>query len=191
MGLILWTILHSALGYAGFYEDSMTIPPKIVAFGVFPNLVIILLVFITKKGKAFIDQINLKTLTYFHTIRIPVEIVLFLLVHQAALSTYMSFEGTNFDIISGLTAAPVAYFAFKKTPSKPLLFWWNLICLLLLLNVVVTAVFAFPTPFQKLALDQPNIAILHFPFNLLPTLIVPMVLFAHFAALRRIRLNRI
>ena len=55
----------------------------------------------------------------------------------------------------------------------------NILCLFLLLNVVITAFFAFPTPFQKLAFDQPNIAILYFPFNLLPTVIVPMVLFGH------------
>jgi hypothetical protein len=78
----------------------------------------------------------------------------------------MTFEGTNFDLFSGITAPIVAYLAYRTTKeNKKLLLWWNIICLLLLLNVVITAVFAFPSPFQKLAFDQPNIAVLYFPFT--------------------------
>jgi len=60
-------------------------------------------------------------------------------------------------------------------------------CLLLLLNVVITAIFAIPSPVQKIAFDQPNIAVLYFPFNLLPTIVVPLVLFAHCVAIKRLK----
>ena len=182
-----WTILQTILGLSGIYQYTETIPPRIMLFGVFPSLVFIGITFLTIKGRAFIDQIDLKTLTYFHSIRIPVEIVLALLFHQGVVSIYMTFEGTNFDLFSGITAPIVAYLAYRTTKeNKKLLLWWNIICLLLLLNVVITAVFAFPSPFQKLAFDQPNIAILYFPFNLLPTVIVPTVLFGHLVAIRQL-----
>lgn len=184
---IVWTILQTILGLNGVYQDTETIPPRIMLFGVFPTLILIIITFLTNKGKTFIDNINLKTLTYFHSIRIPVEIVLALLFHQGLLSVYMTFEGTNFDLFSGLTAALVAYMAFRTvTTNNKLLIWWNLLCLFLLLNVVITAVFAVPSPFQKISLDQPNVAILYFPFNLLPTVIVPMVLFGHLVAIRQL-----
>ena len=183
-----WTILQSALGLSGIYQNTQTIPPRLMLFGIFPTLVFITATFLTVKGRKFIDNINLQTLTYFHSIRIPVEIVLALLFHQGVVSVYMTFEGTNFDLFSGITAPIVGYFTFRTTNgNKKLLFLWNLICLFLLLNVVITAVFALPSPFQKFAFGQPNIAVLHFPFNLLPTIVVPTVLFGHLAAIRRLR----
>ncbi len=182
-----WTLIQTALGLSGIYQDTQAIPPKLLLFGMFPALVLIAITFLTTSGRAFIDSINLKALTYFHTIRIPVEIILTLLFYQGVLSVYMTFEGTNFDLFSGITAPIVAYFAFRNTQeNKKLLLWWNIICLLLLLNVVVTAVFSFPSPFQKLAFDQPNIAVLYYPFNLLPALIVPTVLFGHLVAIRQL-----
>jgi hypothetical protein len=185
--LIGWAAVQTALGFSGIYTDTMTIPPKILLLGFLPPVVAMLIVFFTKKGKAFVDSFNLKTLTYSHSIRIPVEVVLALLFHQGYVSRLMTFEGTNFDLFSGITASIVAYIAFKTTPiNRRLLIGWNILCLLLLLNVVITAVFCIPTPFQKFSFDQPNVAILYFPFNLLPALVVPVVLFGHLVALRRL-----
>lgn len=181
-----WAMLQSFLAVSGLYQDTTSMPPRLMFFGIFPTLIFIAATFLTAKGKLFIDNIDLKTLTAFHGIRIPVEIVLSLLFHYGVVSVYMTFEGTNFDLFSGLTAPVVAWFAFRHTTNKRLLLGWNIICLLLLLNVVITAIFAFPSPFQKLAFDQPNIAVQYFPFNLLPTVVVPLVLFAHLTAIRRL-----
>jgi len=186
-----WTILQSILGLTGIYQDTEMIPPRLMLFGIFPTLVLIAATFLTAKGKSFIDKIDLKTLTYFHSIRIPVEIVLSLLFHYGVMSVYMTFEGTNFDLFSGITAPIVAYLAFRTTTNKRLLLGWNILCLLLLLNVVITAIFAFPSPFQKLAFDQPNIAVLYFPFNLLPAVVVPTVLFGHLVAIRQLTKNNL
>lgn len=188
VGVIGWTLLQTALGISGIYQDTQTVPPKLMLFGIFPTIVIIVATFLTVKGRKFIDNINLRPLTYLHSIRTPVEIVLALLFHYGVVSVYMTFEGTNFDLFSGITAPIVGYLAFRSnSTNKKLLLWWNIICLVLLLNVVVTAILAFPSPFQKLAFDQPNIAVLYFPFNLLPTVVVPIVLFAHLVAIRRLR----
>ena len=185
---IVWTILQSILGISGIFQNTQAMPPRLILFGVFPTLVMIAAMFLTAKGRLFIDQINLQTLTYFHTIRIPVEIVLVLLFHQGMVSVYMTYEGTNFDLFSGITAPIVGYLGFRagKANTK-LLLVWNILCLLLLINVVVTAIFAFPSPFQKISFDQPNIAVLYFPFNLLPSVVVPTVLFGHLVAIRRLR----
>lgn len=184
---IVWTILQTILGISGIYQNTESIPPNLLLFGIFPTVLFIAVTFLTAKGRKFIDNINLKRLTYFHSIRIPVEITLSLLFHQGVVSVYMTFQGTNFDLFSGITAPIVAYFAYRKTKeNKKLLLGWNFVCLLLLLNVVITAVFALPSPFQKLAFDQPNIAVLYFPYNLLPSVIVPTVLFGHLVAIRQL-----
>ncbi len=143
--------------------------------------------FVTKNGRSFVGRLNLKTLTWFHVIRIPVEIVLVLLYYRSLIPINMTFEGTNFDIVSGLSAGFMAVFAFKgKTVNRKLLIAWNLLCLLLLINIVVISALAVPSPLQKIAFEQPNIAILYFPFNLLPTVIVPLVLFAHLVVLYKL-----
>jgi hypothetical protein len=182
-----WMILQSALGLSGLYQDTQGLPPNLMLFGVAPTLVFIAALFLTRSGRAFIDRIDLKKLTAFHAIRLPVEIVLILLFYQGMIPVNMTFEGTNFDIVSGLSAIPVAWLAFRSgAPGKSLLWWWNIICLLLLLNIVATAVRAAPFPFQQIAFDQPNIAVLSFPFNLLPAVIVPLVFFGHLVAFRRL-----
>jgi hypothetical protein len=184
---ICWTLVQSGLGLSGIYQDTESMPPKLMLFGIFPTLVCIAAIILTSRGRRFIDSINLQTLTYFHSIRIPVELVLVLLFQQGVVSVYMTFEGTNFDLFSGITAPVIGYLAFRTLKqNNKLLLWWNIICLLLLLNVVVTAIVAFPSPFQKLAFDQPNLAVLYFPFNLLPTVVVPVVLFGHVVAIRRL-----
>ena len=82
MSLIIgWAILQSVLASSGTYLDVLSMPPRMVLLGIAPTLVLMIFLFSTKTGRAFIDSLNLKTLTYFHTIRIPVEIALAILFH--------------------------------------------------------------------------------------------------------------
>lgn len=164
-----------------------TFPPKIMLFGIFPALVIIILLFITKSGRSFIDSLPLKNLTYLHVVRIAVEIVLYWLFVYKAIPQLMTFEGRNFDILAGITAPLIAYFGFTKSKlNRQFILVWNFICLGLLINIVMNAVFSIPSPIQKFAFDQPNIAVLHFPFSWLPVFIVPVVLFSHLVSIRQL-----
>jgi hypothetical protein len=70
--------------------------------------------------------------------------------------------------------------------NKTLLLAWNFICLGLLLNIVINAALSIRSPVQQFAFDQPNIAVLHFPFVLLPSFIVMIVLFSHLVAIQRL-----
>jgi hypothetical protein len=120
-------------------------------------------------------------------IRIPVELVLFWLFSYKTIPQLMTFEGRNFDILSGISALLVYYFGFiKKSLDKKFILAWNFICLALLANIVINAFLSAPFPFQKFAFDQPNIAILYFPFVWLPVLVVPLVLFSHLVAIRKL-----
>jgi hypothetical protein len=139
----------------------------------------------------FIDSLDIKTLTLLHTIRIAIEIILFLVFLQKGIPGIMTFEGRNFDIISGLTAPFIYYFGFiKKQLNEKIIAAWNIVCLVLLINIVITAILSAPFAFQKLAFEQPNVAILYFPFVWLPCCIVPIVLFSHLVAIRRFITNR-
>jgi len=67
---------------------------------------------------------------------------------------------------------------------------WNVMALALLLNIVINALLSAPFPFQQFAFDQPNIAILYFPFVWLPSFIVVTVLFSHLVSLRKLIKNK-
>lgn len=184
--LVIWLAIQAAIGLSGFYTVTDTIPPRFLLL-VLPPVFLIIALFATSKGRRYIDSLNTKTLTILHTVRIPVEIVLFWLFIHKAVPELMTFEGRNFDIISGLTAPCILYFGFiKKRIGKKVILLWNFICLGLLINIVANAVFSAPFPFQKFAFDQPNIAVLYFPFNLLPSCIVPLVLLSHLATIRQL-----
>lgn len=174
------------LGKGDFYDNTIAIPPRFI-FLLFPAFIIITILFLTIGGKKFIDNLKLKHLLLLHTIRIPVEITLYYLFVAKTIPQIMTFEGRNFDIIAGLTAPVIFYFGFIKNKiSDRLLIVWNVLSLILLINIIVIALLSANTPLQQFAFDQPNIALGHFPFNWLPSIIVPLVLFSHLTILRQI-----
>jgi hypothetical protein len=188
IGLIIWLTIQAALTLKNIYNlDTNTFPPKIILMGILSTILTIVLLFATTKGRQFIDGLPLRNLTYLNIVRIPVEIILYWLFVKKAIPELMTFEGRNFDIIAGITAPFVAYFGLTKTKLiRQIILVWNFICLGLLANIVVNALFSAPSPIQKFAFDQPNIAILYFPFSWLPTFIVPIVLFGHLTSIRQL-----
>ena len=95
--------------------------------------------------------------------------------------------GENIDILAGITAPIIYYLVFvRKSVGRIGLLVWNIFGLASLFNIVTIAVLSAPFPIQRLALDQPNIAVLYFPFNWLPSVIVTIVLFSHLAAIRKL-----
>lgn len=191
-GILLWLAIQAFLSMLTVYSnDTQSFPPKIILFGILPTIFLILFLFTTSKGRNFIDSLSIKSLTYLHIVRIPVEIVLYLLFLEKMIPELMTFEGRNFDILAGITAPFVAYYCFKSTKiQKTFLLIWNGISLCLLFNIIVNALLSAPSPIQKFAFDQPNIAILYFPYSWLPTFIVPIVLFSHLASLRQLLLYK-
>lgn len=181
---IAWLGVQAVLGIRGFYTNTEAMPPRFLLLFP-PTLIVMILLFATAKGRAWIDGLDQRMFTLLHVVRIPVEMVLFWLSVQLVVPGVMTFEGRNFDILSGITAPIVWYWGYVRGKlGRRVLLAWNFICLALVLNVVIHAILAVPTPFQQIAFDQPNIAILHFPFNWLPAFVVPVVWFSHFAAIR-------
>jgi len=59
----------------------------------------------------------------------------------------MSKHSTNFDVLPSLSAPIIALFALRNgVPNKPVLLIWNVMALMLLLNVVITDAFCIPSP---------------------------------------------
>lgn len=185
--LLTWLMAQYLIAATGFYTHTSTLPPRFL-LALLPPLAAIVLLFTTTKGREIIDNAATGTLVLLHSIRVPVELILLMLFIHKTLPGIVTFEGRNFDIAAGITAPLVYYFGFVTKKIKPgLIIAWNILCLLLLANVVITAILSAPFPFQQFAFHQPAIAILYAPYAWLPSFIVPVVLFAHLAILRRMK----
>jgi hypothetical protein len=181
--IVGWGIFQSLLAQFGFYENIRTIPPRLLLL-LFPIPVLVLLAISSRRVKKWMLNLSLRPLIWFHTVRIPVEIVLFWLFISGYVPQIMTFEGRNFDILAGISAPIVAIVSFKgKTINKSVLWIWHILSLSLLINILVIATLSTPTVLQQLAFEQPNIAVIKFPFLLLPEIIVPIVLISNLAGI--------
>lgn len=184
--LLAWVAIQAIITQSNFYLNTSSMPPRFLLL-VAPPLLLILFLFNSSTGKIFIDNLDTRWLTYLHIVRVPVEITLYFLFVSSLVPELMTFEGRNFDILSGLTAPIVAFFGYnQKKLSKALLLGWNFLCLALLVNIVTTAVLSAPFPFQQLAFDQPNTGVFYFPYSWLPGVVVPLVLFSHLVCIRQL-----
>jgi hypothetical protein len=180
--LPFWLIFQAVMALGGFYLQTDSFPPRLFLFALLPAILTVILLFVFAR-RDFISRLPLKTLTWIHVVRIPVEIVLFWLFQAKLVPQLMTFEGRNFDILAGITAPLVAWLAFRDGKiNRNLLLIWNVLAFFLLINILVNAILSIPSPIQKFAFDDPNTAVLYFPFVWLPVIVVPIVLFCHLAS---------
>lgn len=185
MLLLLWTATVGALSFSGFYLNTESFPPRIVTVFIPTALLVIYLYRIVE-----IKSLKLGWLIAIHLVRIPVEIILHQVYIQGEIPRIMTYEGFNFDILSGLSAAVVLVLHRRNQLSMSVLKIWNIAALLLLSIIVGLAILSSPYPTQVLAFDQPNMAIFRFPFTWLPAIVVSMVLLAHLFIFKIIRASK-
>ena len=189
--LPFWIILTGSLAVSGFYDRADIFPPRLAVFGVLPAVLFALLN-LTFFRPSLINRLPLRLLTLLHIVRIPVEIVLYWLFLGGLVPQAMTFAGRNFDILSGILAEAMYFLAFTAgRANKWLLITFNIIGLGLLANIVIVAILSLEGPIQRFGLDQPNRAVLYFPYIWLPTIVVPIVLFSHLASLYKLATNRL
>lgn len=179
--LLSWCAISGTMAMNGFVRDYHALPPRLI-FVVGPPMLSIIVLFCLPASRKFIQNLPLSFLVILHIIRIPVELVLWWLAEEKYIPSELTFEGRNFDILSGLTAPIIYYLYFmKRSISKKVFIGWNIGALILLFTIVIQAVLATPY-FEVLYQNSPNIAVAYFPIIWLPAVVVPIVLFSHITA---------
>ncbi len=181
---LIWIFTIGSMAYSNFFLVLDVIPPRFI-WAMLPA--VLLCIFFIKRVDS--DKINPKFLLAIHALRLPIELVLFGLYKEGKIPVYMTFGGWNFDILMGLSAILLLLYTIisKRSIPKSLFFIWNVIGLCFLFTIAVIGLLSAPLPIQQFALDQPNIAVLMFPYTLLPAFVVPIVLIAHVWALKKIK----
>ncbi|WP_323832234.1 hypothetical protein [Algoriphagus sp. D3-2-R+10] len=179
---IVWMLILGVLSYSGYFEDTFAKPPRFV-FVIIATICLFICFyrFISK------NKIRINFLIAIHMLRVPVEVVLYQLYLQNKVPILMTFKGYNFDIVIGVFAVLLLSYLLvtKRNMPKPFMIWWNVFGLGFLGIIVFIAVLSSPLPIQQFAFDQPNIAVLGFPYIYLPSYIVPVVFLSHILAIKR------
>ncbi len=119
------------------------------------------------------------------------EAILYVLVEQQRLPTMMSFHGSNFDGLVGISAPLVAFGLWKwGTKFRRIAIAWNIFGLAILVNTVVHGVLAVPTVLQVYFTDPSNTLMAEFPWIWLPAFVVPCALLGHILSIKQLGTDR-
>ena len=190
MIIITWIGLIIVLSYKGFFADFGKLPPR-PALAVLIPLPFVLLVAFSKKGTQLLRSTPSHWLVLMQSFRIIVELLLLFAFMAGKLPVQMTFEGRNFDVVTGVLALPVGYLLARKKPfAKKLAIAFNIVGLLLLLNILVIAVLSMPTSLRYFINEPSPTLVARFPFILLPGVLVPIAYTLHIFSLRQLAVTR-
>ena len=118
--------------------------------------------------------------------RLPLELVMHEAARQGIMPVQMSYSGWNFDIVTGALAIPIALAAAAGRAPRWLIAAWNLLGLLLLINIVTIAIVSTPL-IAAFGADHLNTWVAEAPYVWLPGVLVPAALFGHVVVFRKLR----
>lgn len=181
--MIGWIGIMSLLGYVGFFQNVTQLPPRPLFLILLPLPIIFAIAF-SKKGSELLLSIPPHWLIGMQVFRILVEILLWRTFLMGLLPIQMTFEGLNFDGLSGILAIPFALMNKVKW-SRTYTLVYNIVGLLLLLNILVIAVLSMPTSLRYFMNEPPNTLVGEYPFIYLPGILVVVAYSLHIFSLRQ------
>lgn len=184
--IISWIVLISLLSLSGVSSQFNKMPPPFIIVLLLP---LICLPFLLRSPLMMrvVNRIPMSYLIVLQTFRIPVEIFLWLLFLENLAPVQMTFEGRNLDILVGITAPIAALLFFKSNGFRK---WaallWNIVGLILLINIVSVALLSTPTPIRIFMNEPANTIVAKFPIIFLPGILVPLAYYLHAFSIKQI-----
>ncbi len=185
-----WAVVATVVARSGRLINQDQISPIFILLPTLP-IVLWLLMMRSKRQDQGLKQLPHVLLILPQALRIGIELVLAELFWHKVIPFQMTFEGYNFDVLSGIGALVLGLLLMLKpiqvTPK--IIRWYNYIGLALLVNIVVIAVLSAPLPIRQFMNAPANTMVAFFPMILLPTIIVPMAAVLHLLSLRKLGLQ--
>jgi hypothetical protein len=136
-------------------------------------------------GRRLAEGIPLWVLVAVQGFRLPLELAMHEMYERGIMPVQMSYEGRNFDIVTGITALVVAALVAADRGGRALVAAWNVLGLALLLNVVTVAILATPRV-AYFGPDHLNTWVTETPYVWLPAVMVLAALAGHLLIFRAI-----
>jgi hypothetical protein len=172
-------------GVSGIFNRFDRFPPPIMIFFVYMIALSFFLGF-SKFGTLLVKHLTISELIGFQSFRILAELALFLGLREGRTPIQLTFEGYNFDIITGISAVFLGVL-FRSRNLLNLAFAWNTVGLGFLLVVMFIANTSLPTPLRIFMNEPSNIWVTQFPYILLPGILVVSALTGHLLTFRKIK----
>lgn len=186
-GIGIWLLLTFILAMGGYYSNFKYLPPRIFLFGIFPPLIITIVLLFSKKFTNILRTIPPSWLIKVQSFRIYMELMLWIAFIGDLLPFQMTFQGFNMDIIAGITALFAGSIFFRKGRFfKPETVIWNVFGVLLLINIVFITTVSTPADFRIFMNEPSSEIIATFPFIWIPTFIVPYALAMHLFSIKQV-----
>ncbi len=175
-----WLAYVSALSLTGILATK-ALPPRIPLMLILPCFLFIALFF---RGGRFRDVINATPpgwLVYSQSFRIVVELLLLGLYLEGILPKAATFEGYNYEIITGITAIAMGYFgATRKVLPQAVVLLWNyaglatlaVVVFIMISHVYFPGIYTNPDPLLIADFGA-------FPYTLLAGFLMPLAVFLH------------
>lgn len=185
VSILSWTILLLLLSTYNFFEVFSPFPRPVLAILI--PLPIVLAIAFSKTGTQLVRSTPSHWLVFMQSFRIAVELLLVMAFINGKIPVQMTFEGRNYDILTGIFALPVGYLLMKKKSyAAGLAIAFNIVGFLLLINILAIAVLSMPTPIRYFMNEPANTIVSKFPFILLPGVLVPIAYTMSIFSLRQL-----
>lgn len=188
--ILIWLALLIILSVKGFFADFSKLPPR-PALAILIPLPVVLIIAFSKSGTKLLKSIPPQRLVFIQSFRIFVELLIWFAFLANKLPVQMTFAGRNYDVLTGILALPVAYVLLKKLNfSKTIAIAFNVLGILLLLNILIIAVLSMPTSLRYFMNEPSSGIVATFPFLLLPGVLVPIAYSFHIFSLRQLLVKK-
>jgi hypothetical protein len=182
LGIVLVLGVTAAAMLSHVLEKPVT-PPLLMPFVASALLLAVVLAF-SSFGTRLVRGLPIAVLVGFQAFRLPLELVLHAWYAQGVLPVQMTFEGHNFDIVSGVLALVVGLLLGSGRAPRGVVWLFNLVGSALLCAVTVIAVTSAPVPFRQYLNDPPLLLPYHFPYGWIAHVCVGGALFGHLLVFR-------
>jgi len=187
--VIVLIILFGTTGFLavqGILLDFDRIPPPFGIVGIFSLILTIILSARSTWGARMANGLPFQILIGFQSFRIIVEFFLFQLYKTGIIPIQMTFEGRNWDIITGILV--LVYLAVQMRVNIPrwAIITINLIGLALVTNIVIVAILSTPLPIRMFMNEPANTVVAYFPFIWLPVFLVQLAIGGHILTFRKL-----
>jgi len=143
----------------------------------------------TGYGRRLASGLPLWILVAVQGFRLPLELAMHAMYERGEMPVQMSYSGRNFDIVTGVTALLVAWLVATGRSARRLVLVWNVLGLILLVNIVTIAILSTPR-FRYFGDDRLNVWVTYPPFVWLPAVMVLAALAGHLIVFRTVAVLR-
>jgi hypothetical protein len=177
VSLSAWVALTSGIVLSGALEgDPLPGVPLFFALVLLGAVTFAL----SRFGRLFASGVPIAGLVAFQSFRLPLELVLHAWAQQGTIPQTMTWTGQNWDIAAGILAIVMAPLA-RRSRRAALAF--NVVGLMLLLNVLRVVVMSSPLPFAW-DVEPPLQLVAHMPYALIGPVLVASALAGHIVLFR-------